>query len=130
MAYINWEKTFQFGSFELPTYGNYGGANYSEGTFGAVPNLNPAFPLSSSNPYLSSTELDAINPSANDSFEAVDLLDYSFYVHDVGSRLAGGNTQLQNIADAKLLASLVALSPAKFDPSGEASLYAGFATLG
>jgi hypothetical protein len=124
MTYINWDKTFEFGSLKLPTYGNYGGGSYSEGSFDKEPKID----LLGSDPYLSSDELRDYNPAVGDSVEAVDALDYLFYQHDVDSMLAATDAQ-QNLADAKLLASVVALQPETFDPSGEASLYAGFTTF-
>ena len=50
MTFINWNKPFEIelGNeflLRIPTYGNYGGANYSSGKFGEDPPLDENFKL-------------------------------------------------------------------------------------
>lgn len=116
MTYINWDKPFAFelGSETLyiPTYGNYGGPNYSSGTFGRDP------PLNQDGSYLSNRELD----------NNKDALDYLFYRHDVASSLADTPKE-ERAADLALIRRIGGLSDKQMaDP--EARLYAGAATIG
>ena len=108
MAGINWDVVFYIdlntlqpaqSGVPVPTYGNYGGAGYSEGVFG--PPVAPYVP-------------------------PVDALDNLFLTHDVASYAATTPGQ-QAEADLALLQGIVALNPAQLDP--EASLYGGFAAL-
>jgi hypothetical protein len=132
MTHINWDKPFFIdpstgetvppltpGAIPFPTYGHYGGGNYSAGEFGGV-----LIKLPNGNPY-SFVQLVAIG---NDQQDPVDILDYFSYVHDVASSQSGpGYTPLQAQADATLLSSVVALN-SHYDP--EAALYAGATSLG
>ena len=116
MTYINWGKPFEYEvgdeTFSFPTYGNYGGAGYSAGTFGQNP------PVDQSSSYLSDGEL----------ADNKDALDYRFYKHDVASDLANTPAE-QKAADLKLIRGIDNLSDAQLsDP--EASFYAGLATIG
>jgi hypothetical protein len=115
MTYINWRKPFEYEvgneTFQFPTYGNYGGADYSSGRFGKAP------PLDETGSYLSNRELD----------DNKDALDYRFYRHDVESSLADTPAE-QEAADLRLIRSIDKLSDRQLaDP--EASLYAGLASI-
>jgi hypothetical protein len=109
LANINWDVAFHFdpltlrpapsGGVAVPTYGEYGGPDYSEGAFG---------PLVA--PY---------EPPA-------DALDALFLAHDIASDAAATPAQ-QAAADLGLLRGVVALGPADLDPEG--SVYAGLTTL-
>lgn len=120
--YINLEPTFDYRGIIQPTYGRYGGDDYSAGTIGGETPMSDK-----GKPYLSYQALLKDGDGAND---PVDKLDYLFYRHDLGIELAQGDETLEAQADADLLKALVKLNPDKIDPTGEASLYAGFATLG
>ena len=116
MTYINWDKPFEIergtATFSFPTYGNYGGADYSSGDFGQDP------PLDQGGSYLSNKELD----------DNSDALDYLFYRHDVVSSLADSPAE-QRAADVDLIRRIGDLSDKQLaDP--EASFYAGLATIG
>jgi hypothetical protein len=131
MTNINWEQPFFFnpqtgvsspvptpGSIPFPTYGHYGGGDYSAGAFGGTAPTKP-----DGSPY-SYNQLLAIGTPLQD---PTDRLDYLFYRHDVASAAAGpGYNHAQAEADISLLQSLVRLN-ATYDP--EASLYAGFVSL-
>jgi hypothetical protein len=115
MTYINWRKPFDIEigneTFHFPTYGNYGGADYSSGRFGRAP------PLDQDCSYLSNRELD----------DNKDALDYLFYRHDVGSYLADTPAE-QQAADVRLIRGINDLSDKQLaDP--EARLYAGLASI-
>ena len=114
MTFINWNKPFELelGNefLQIPTYGNYGGANYSSGKFGEDP------PLDENGSYLSNKELD----------DNKDAADYQFYKHDVDELLA--NTPAEDrAADVKLVRRLDLSDKQLDDP--EAELYAGVATV-
>jgi hypothetical protein len=131
MSNINWNKPFYFnpatglsssspspGAIAFPTYGHYGGGDYSAGTFGGT-----LLTKSDGSAY-SYKELVTIGNNLQD---PVDQLDYLFYRHDVASAAAGpGYSSAQAQADISLLQSLTKLD-AHYDP--EASLYAGFVSL-
>jgi hypothetical protein len=122
MTFINWDNSFFLDPETLtpaawpfpedtsefipaPTYGNNGGANYSQGDFGENP-------------------FDPITPGE----EPVDALDEWFLLHDRLSFLAGGNPASQVAADLTLVGGILGLNGGELaDP--EASLYAGLATL-
>ena len=98
-------------------YGNYGGPDFSSGVLDGELLTKP------SGKPLSFKKLEKIG----DEHQAVDLLDYRFYLHDVASSQAGqGYTPKQAAADFALLTSVVKLD-ASYDP--EASLYAGLTTF-
>ena len=132
MAHINWDKPFFIdpttgesvppltpGAIPFPTYGHYGGGNYSAGVFGGALITQPG-----GIPY-SFAMLNAVGTPDQD---AVDIIDYFSYVHDVRSSQTGPvYNALQAQADAQLLASVVAVD-SHFDP--EAALYAGSISLG
>ncbi len=115
MTYINWNKPFEFElgneSLYAPTYGNYGGDDYSSGRFGKDA------PLDQDGSYLSNRELD----------DNKDALDYLFYRHDVASTLAENSAE-QKTADLTLIRGIGDLSDRQLDDP-EASLYAGLATV-
>ncbi|TYO60802.1 hypothetical protein FXV83_41825 [Bradyrhizobium hipponense] len=124
--YINWDVTMRFDPNSLvpstqhgipvPSYGNYGGVNYSAGQEGGTT------PEVGSAAYLA-------HPPKDD-------LDQLFYAHDlVYQHLRDGTaTVLQTFdADAKLLEGMYTLTqsePALFANDPEALLYEAFATLG
>jgi hypothetical protein len=120
---INWSETFSYGGLSLPTYGEYGGVNYSNGE----PNGTPVTTGNRKNPYLTYEQLNSDPDAAN----PVDFLDYLFYRHDVALMLAGDNPKKQAAADAALLQALVVYEPAAdlANPAAadraEASLYEG-----
>jgi hypothetical protein len=131
MTYIHWSQVFFVdpttgeavksgteGALALPTYGNYGGADYAAGSFGGE-----LLTTASGRPY-SQSQLAQL---ASGSERPVDRLDYLFYRHDVASAQTGdGYSRQQAKADVALIKSLTSLD-ASYDP--EASLYAGFSTL-
>jgi hypothetical protein len=109
MAYINWDVVFHIdpatlqpgpGGVPVPTYGNYGGAGYAEGTFGP-----PVAPY--------------VQPR--------DELDHAFRRHDIASAEAGTAAE-QSEADIQLIRRLMRQDDAAQD--AEASLYSGLAALG
>jgi len=124
--YIDWDVTIRFDpnsvlpstqhGIPVPSYGNYGGPNYSAGEEGG---RTPEFGTAD---YLA-------HPPKDD-------LDQLFYAHDlVYQHLTDGTaTILQTFdADAKLLEGMYTLTqkePALFANDPEALLYEGFATLG
>lgn len=134
MTYINWDKPFFIdpstgegmpppgapGTIPFPTYGHYAGSFYSAGTFGgALITQAPGVPYSS---------MSALNAAGTPLQDAVDIIDYFSYVHDVRSSLTGPvYNAAQAQADAALLSSVVAVN-SHYDP--EAALYAGSMTLG
>jgi hypothetical protein len=73
--------------------------------------------------------LQTVSDAPGENNDSVDPLDYLFYRHDVAITLADDDPADVTAANLTLLKGLVKLDPAKFDPEGEASLYAGFATL-
>jgi hypothetical protein len=108
VTYINWDVVFHIdpatlqpaaSGVPIPTYGNYGGAGYSEGAFGP-----PVPPL--------------VAP--------VDALDRRFLRHDLASA-AADTPEEQEAADARLLRQILRFEPGELD--AEASLYGGFAAL-
>jgi hypothetical protein len=123
---INWDVTIRFDPNSLlastqhgipvPSYGNYGGPNYSAGEEGG---RTPEFGTAD---YLA-------HPPKDD-------LDQLFYTHDlVYQHLEDGTATVQQTfdADAKLLEGMYALTqsePALFAKDPEPLLYEGFATLG
>jgi hypothetical protein len=131
MSNINWNLPFYFnpatgqsspvptpGAIAFPTYGHYGGGDYSAGAFGGALLTKP------DGSAYSYSQLLAIGTPLQD---PVDKLDYLFYRHDVASAAAGpGYSFAQAEADIALLQSLNKLN-VTYDP--EASLYAGFASL-
>jgi hypothetical protein len=86
----------------LPTYGNFGGAGYSQGVF--VLNPDP-------------TQFDPV---------PIDSLDQLFQVHDQ-AYTAGATPNDLSVADVALIRGIAALDQSQLDP--EASLYGGAATL-
>jgi hypothetical protein len=106
LAPVDWpfpEDTSDF--VPVPTYGNNGGAHYSQGDFGESP----------------------LDPITVDEVP-LDALDRLFLRHDVASLLAGENSGLQAAADIVLVQGILSLNNGQLvDP--EASLYAGLATL-
>jgi hypothetical protein len=124
--YINWDVTTRFDpnsvlastqhGIPVPSYGNYGGPNYSAGAEGGR------------TPELGTTDYLAHPPK--------DDLDQLFYTHDlVYQHLEDGTATVQQTfdADAKLLEGMYALTrsePALFAKDPEALLYEGFASLG
>src|SRR3954464_11484521 len=93
MSNINWNLPFFFnpatgessptptsGAIAFPTYGHYGGGDYSAGQFGGT-----LLTKTDGGPY-SSNQLLAIGNALQD---PVDQLDYQFYRHDVASAAAG-----------------------------------------
>jgi hypothetical protein len=114
--YINWETRsyFDFNSLDpfathgipLPTYGNYGGPNYSAGEVGG--------------------KITGADPPP------VDPLDALFYQHDLAYQTST-DPSVRAAADVQLVEHMHALTytdpgDAHYDP--EAGLYEGFATLG
>ena len=124
--YINWDVTIRFDpnsvlpstqhGIPVPSYGNYGGPNYSAGEEGGR------------TPEFGTAEYFAHPPK--------DDLDQLFYAHDlVYQHLKDGTATPQQTfdADAKLLEGMYALTqsePALFANDPEALLYEGFATIG
>jgi hypothetical protein len=111
MAHINWDQPFYVdpatllpaaSGIPLPTYGNFGGAGYSQGVFIANPDLAQFDPV------------------------PVDALDQEFLFHDQASALAD-TTAEQAAADAALIRGIEVVDQGQLD--AEASLYAGGATL-
>jgi hypothetical protein len=109
MAHINWDFVFYIDPATLqpgpsgvpvPTYGNYGGAGYAEGTFGP-----PVAPY--------------VQPK--------DELDRAFKRHDIASAEADTVAE-QSEADIQLIRKLMRQDDATQD--AEASLYSGIAALG
>jgi hypothetical protein len=100
----------------IPSYGNYGGQNYSAGEEGGR------------TPEFGTAEYFAHPPK--------DDLDQLFYAHDlVYQHLEDGTATLQQTfdADAKLLEGMYALTqsePALFTNEPEALVYEGFAAIG
>lgn len=131
MSNINWGLLFYFdpatgesspvptaGAIGFPTYGHYGGGDYSAGAFGGALLTKPD---GSAYTYKQLVTLGDVLQ------DPVDKLDYLFYRHDVASAESGpGYSNAQAEADISLLQSLIKLD-ASYDP--EASLYAGFASL-
>jgi hypothetical protein len=116
--YINWDARSYFDlhspdpfathGIPLPTYGNYGGPNYSAGQVGGKITGTPADP------------------------PPVDELDALFYQHDLVYQTST-NPLVRAAADVQLVESMHALTytdpgDAHYDP--EAGLYEGLATLG
>ncbi|MEH2536580.1 MULTISPECIES: hypothetical protein [unclassified Bradyrhizobium] len=116
--YINWETRsyFDFNSLDpfathgipLPTYGNYGGPNYSAGEVGGT---------------ITGTSADP---------PPVDPLDALFYQHDLAYQTST-DPLVRAAADVQLVEAMHALTytdpgDTNYDP--EAGLYEGFATLG
>src|SRR3954452_192810 len=136
MTLINWEQPFYFalatgdtggpytgdpGTIPLPTYGNYGGADFSEGSFGGTPDTN-----THGSPYLSfSALINDTDPSNN----PLSPLDYAFYKHDVGTELAS-SPQETAAADLALIKDIQSLDRHGQLTDPEDSLYAGGTTLG
>jgi hypothetical protein len=86
----------------LPTYGNFGGAGYSQGVF--VLNPDPA-------------QFDPV---------PIDALDQLFQIHDQAYTVGATPSDL-SAADVGLIRGIAALDQSQLDP--EASLYGGAATL-
>jgi hypothetical protein len=86
----------------LPTYGNFGGAGYSQGVF--VLNSDPA-------------QFDPV---------PIDALDQLFQIHDQAYAVSATPSDL-SAADVGLIRGIAALDLSQLDP--EASLYGGAATL-
>jgi hypothetical protein len=86
----------------LPTYGNFGGAGYSQGMF--VLNPDPA-------------QFDPV---------PIDALDQLFQIHDQAYTVGATPGDL-SVADVGLIRGITALDLSQLDP--EASLYGGAATL-
>jgi hypothetical protein len=123
---INWDVTVRFDlnsvlpstqhGIPVPSYGNYGGPNYSAGEEGGR------------TPEFATAEYFAHPPK--------DDLDQLFYAHDlVYQHLKDGTATPQQTfdADAKLLEGMYVLTqsePALFANDPEALLYEGFATIG
>ncbi len=122
---INWDVTIRFDpnsvlpsthGIPVPSYGNYGGPNYSAGEEGGR------------TPEFGTAEYFAHPPK--------DDLDQLFYAHDlVYQHLRDGTATPQQTfdADAKLLEGMYALTqsePTLFANDPEALLYEGFASVG
>ena len=119
-TFINWGPVSHFDphtpldplathGIPLPTYGNYGGPNYTAGVVGGT----------------------TPEPSQlNDTNSPVDLLDWQFYWHDLAYQHSTDPTA-RVTADLALVFGMQAL-PDPGDPgyNPEVSLYDGFATLG
>jgi hypothetical protein len=132
MANINWDKPFFIdpstgetvppltpGAIPFPSYGNYAGGGYSASEFGGV-----LITQAGGVPY----SFAILNAIGTDEQDAVDIIDYFSYVHDVRSSQTGPvYNAAQAQADAQLLSSVVAVN-SHFDP--EAALYAGSISLG
>ncbi len=114
MTYINWAKevfidpvTFSAsagpGGIPIPTYGNYGGPDYSNGLVGGTIPLNGALP-------------------------PVDQLDALFFNHDLAYQLQPSANEIPS-ADLALIHGIELLT-ATGPLDAEASLYAGAVTLG
>jgi hypothetical protein len=117
MSHINWDVTIRFdpNSLELstqhgipvPSYGNYGGPNYSAGVEGGTTPETPT------------------NPAP------VDALDFLFWQHDLDYQHATSATDIAR-ADVTLVEGMYALTQsdsALFANDPEALLYDAFATL-
>ena len=111
MANINWDRPFHVDPATLqpaasgvpvPTYGNYGGPEYSAGVFVLDP-----------------------DPSHLDA-GPVDALDRQFLLHDQATAAARTPAE-QAVADLGLLRGVVALDPGQLD--AEASVYGGLTAL-
>ena len=115
MTFINWDKPFKLDLgnefLHIPTYGNYGGANYSAGDFGKDP------PLDQNGSYLSNKEV----------HNNKDVLDYLFYRHDVASDLADSPAE-DRAKDLELIRRIGGLNDNQLDDP-EVSFYAGAATI-
>lgn len=115
MTFINWSKPFELelgNEFLLfPTYGNYGGANYSSGRFGGDP------PLDQNGSYLSNKEV----------HNNKDFLDFLFYRHDVATDLADTPKE-DKVKDLELIRRIGGLNENQLDDP-EVSFYAGAATV-
>ena len=114
---INWDQDFTLTVplspplptiiIDAPTYGNYGGLNYSRGEF-----VNNTAPVD------------------YDPTTAVDVLDLQFLIHDeesAAARAAGAvdpvaGLSLQADADKTLIDSLVALTPDQLDAEASVSV--------
>jgi hypothetical protein len=133
MTYINWDRPFFVdlstgesvppgtrGSIGVPTYAHYvGGNGFSANAFGG-----PLITQPGGVPY-SFADLNAIGTPDQD---ALDIIDYVSYVHDVRSSQTGPvYNALQAQADAALLGSVVAID-SHYDP--EAALMAGVISFG
>jgi hypothetical protein len=119
MTYINWEEPFYLDictlstpkspqdlyTIPVPTYGNYGGLDYTQGDF-------------SENPLEQTTR----------SERPLDALDRQFHRHDVASALARNDPAAQVAADLALVQKIAGLNDEKLADPG-ASLHAGLATL-
>jgi hypothetical protein len=113
MSHINWDVTIRFDPNSLepstqhgipvPSYGNYGGPNYSAGVEGGTPPEGP-------NPF----------PAPADD------LDNLFWQHDLDYKHATSPTDIAQ-ADVNLVKALS--DPAVFADDLEALLYDAFATL-
>lgn len=124
--YINWDVTIRFDpssvlpstqhGIPVPSYGNYGGPNYSAGEEGG---RTPEFGTADYLAHLPKDDLDQL-----------------FYAHDlVYQHLRDGTATPQQTfdADAKLLEGMYALTQSEhelFANDPEALLYEGFATIG
>jgi len=111
MANINWDQPFYVdlatlqpasSGIPLPTYGNFGGAGYSQGIF--IANPDPA-------------QFDPV---------PADALDQQFQFHDQASAAADTVAE-QAAADAALIRGIELANQGQADP--EANLYGGGATL-
>ena len=126
MSFLNWKDTFKFNPHDplnafathgipVATYGNYGGAGYTAGKFGAT---TPE-----------QSELTAKT-------QPVDQLDQLFYQHDlVHQHFSDGTAGFSEIvaADVSLILGMSALTytdpgAASYDPA--AGLYEGLAVVG
>jgi hypothetical protein len=119
MSNINWDVTVRFDpnslqspaqhGIPIPSYGNYGGANFSAGVEGGTPPEGP-------------------NPIP----VPVDPLDYLFWQHDLAyQHVPDGSDQNPDaiaIADVTLVEGMFALTPTITDP--EEFLYDAMATIG
>lgn len=114
MTYINWTKdvfidpvTFSAsagpGGIPIPTYGNYGGPDYSDGVVGGTIPLSGALP-------------------------PVDQLDALFFAHDLAYQLQPSANEIPS-ADLALIHGIESLT-ATGSLDAEASLYAGATILG
>jgi hypothetical protein len=123
---INWESTLHFhpktlGNAEkgipLPTYGNYGGVNYSAGEVGGI-TPDPDNPPASA-------------PEAKDDLDAL-FWDHDFVYQQFEDQAPGVDEGTLRTADVTLIKGISALTftdPGDLAYDPEAGIYAGFATL-
>jgi hypothetical protein len=109
MTEINWDVTTSYKGIPLPTYGNYGGFNYTAGEVGGI---TPQLPTDGSAP----------SPAPVD--WSTQGLDTQFYYHDLVYQNTNNPNKIAQ-ADVTLVENLYTLAPT----DAEAQLYDGLATL-